>query len=279
MEHEKLDLEKLDKSQLVLLTLFVSFMTSIATGIVTVSLMEQAPPTITETVNRVVERTVERVVPGQVASAAQPIVRTVVVKESELISKAVESVAPSVVRVYSGSDGSSEFLGLGIVLDSTGGIAVDSAALTDLKGLVVELSGSMRVAATVSGTNQSSGVTFLAAATSTKDGPIPWHAAQLGSARPVLGQTVVLISGRSSARVAQGLVTALVPFEGAENGSLPIIETDINKDVIISGSPIISTDGVVLGISTKLSRTTMESGFMPASLIQETQNEKSAETQ
>ena len=35
-----MDLEKLNKSQIVLLTLLVSFVTSIATGIVTVALMQ-----------------------------------------------------------------------------------------------------------------------------------------------------------------------------------------------------------------------------------------------
>ena len=81
-----MELEKLNKSQIVLLTLLVSFMTSIATGIVTVSLMQQAPPEITETVSRVVEHTVEKVVPGQTAAVAVPqTIKTVVVKESDLI--------------------------------------------------------------------------------------------------------------------------------------------------------------------------------------------------
>jgi len=53
-----MEMEKLNKSQIVLLTLLVSFVTLIATGVVTVSLMDQAPPAIAQTVNRIVERTV-----------------------------------------------------------------------------------------------------------------------------------------------------------------------------------------------------------------------------
>ena len=71
-----MDMEHLSKSQIVLLTLLVSFVTSIATGIVTVSLMDQAPPAIAQTVNRIIERTVEKVV-----SSGQSAAATVVTQE------------------------------------------------------------------------------------------------------------------------------------------------------------------------------------------------------
>ena len=64
-----MDIEQLNKFQIVLLTLLVSFITSIATGIVTVALMEQAPPVIPQTINRIVERTIERTVPHETQTA------------------------------------------------------------------------------------------------------------------------------------------------------------------------------------------------------------------
>jgi hypothetical protein len=98
-----MDLEHLTKGQIILLTLLVSFMTSIATGIITVSLMAQMPAPITQTINRVVERTLERVVEKK--TDAQGVVttkeKTVVVKETDLISGAVQAALPSLAAVYS----------------------------------------------------------------------------------------------------------------------------------------------------------------------------------
>lgn len=61
-----MDIDDLSKSQLLLLTLLVNFVMSIATGIVTVSLLDEAPQTVTQTVNRIVENTVQTVAPSVV---------------------------------------------------------------------------------------------------------------------------------------------------------------------------------------------------------------------
>ena len=111
-----MDIEELSKSQTVLLVLLVSFVTSMATGIVTVSLMDQAPTSVAQTVNRVIQQTIKEVTaPSETAAAStatQP-TKTVVVKESDEIAGAVAKSSASVVRLYS-ADGST-FLGLAIV--------------------------------------------------------------------------------------------------------------------------------------------------------------------
>jgi hypothetical protein len=263
-----MDIEKLTKSQIVLLTLLVSFMTSIATGIVTVALMQQAPPAITETVDRVIEHTVEKVVQGQVASVAVPQPsKTIVVKESDLIPQAVDTVSASLVRLYSGDATSSAFLGLGVVLDESGTIIVDESELGAGSEAVAELPGGVRVHALVKSRVDATGVAYLAAATSTDKGPITWKPAQFAPKPPPLGQSVILVSGKSTNRVAEGLVTFLSP----DSSPVPIIETDIAKDVIIPGSPIIDTDGTVVGVSTKTSRASDDQGFIAgASLLPQT---------
>lgn len=97
-----MDIEHLNKKQIILLTLLVSFVTSIATGIVTVSLMSQMPPPVTQTINRVVERTLERVVEKKTDASGNVTTKekTVVVKETDLISQAVQAALPSLVSVY-----------------------------------------------------------------------------------------------------------------------------------------------------------------------------------
>lgn len=56
-----MDIKELNKTQLILLTLLITFVVSIATGIVTVTLMQQMPKAATQTINNVIQRTIEKV--------------------------------------------------------------------------------------------------------------------------------------------------------------------------------------------------------------------------
>ncbi|MBI4114589.1 MAG: hypothetical protein HY445_01975, partial [Candidatus Niyogibacteria bacterium] len=49
-------MEDLTKGQLILLVLLVSFVTSVVTGIVTITLVDQAPSPLRETIHKVVEQ-------------------------------------------------------------------------------------------------------------------------------------------------------------------------------------------------------------------------------
>jgi len=61
-----MDIKELDKKQLILLTLLITFVVSIGTGIVTVSLMKQMPSSVPQTINNVIQRTIEKVTTVQV---------------------------------------------------------------------------------------------------------------------------------------------------------------------------------------------------------------------
>jgi len=56
-------MNNLNNGQIVLLAILVSFVTSIATGIFTVTLLEQAPAPVTTTISKVVQTTVEKITP------------------------------------------------------------------------------------------------------------------------------------------------------------------------------------------------------------------------
>lgn len=254
------DIERLNKSQIVLLTLLVSFVTSIATGIVTVSLMDQAPPAVAQTVNRVIERTVESVNPtsnaGQTAATVVTQEKTIVVKETDLISQAVQKASPSVVRIYSNAE-TPVLVALGIVLDANGSIVSDSAVLWG-SDYTAALSDGTRVRVFVKARDKESRFAFLQPATSTDSAP-KWAPAAIAGDRLVLGGTIVGLMGKTVVRIVPGVITAVLGDT--------VLDTSIDSNSIIPGSPIINTDGNVVGVSTGESRTSSPSAYTSTILL------------
>jgi hypothetical protein len=263
-----MDIEHLSKSQIVLLTLLVSFVTSIATGIVTVSLMGQAPPSVSQSVNRIIERTVEKVVPGGQAAAVITREKTVVLKESDLISQAVERVNPSVVRFYSGNSEAPAFLGLGVVIDSSGALATDSDILGENADFIVTISGGTQVRAFVNERDLDSGIAFLQSATTSTDGKeFVWKFSTVAAGKPLLGQTVISFAGKSVSRIADGLITSLIPRESAGVEGIHVIDTNLSAAAISPGSILANTDGEIIGMSTGVSRAISQSGYISLSAL------------
>jgi len=125
-----MDIKDLNKPQLILLAILLSFITSIATGIVTVTLMQQAPPSVTVPINRIVRQTVEKIVPGTST------VQTVVVKEEDLVVDALaknESAVFSISREVQDVDGKTIEVsaGQGFVVSNEGIIVADSSLVFD----------------------------------------------------------------------------------------------------------------------------------------------------
>lgn len=99
-----MNMEELSKSQLILLTILVNFVTSVATGILTVSLLDEAPPIVTQTVNRVVEHTIERVT-QQVAPAVAALAPAP--SNQDLVTAAIGMSASREVAIYAAQTGTS----------------------------------------------------------------------------------------------------------------------------------------------------------------------------
>jgi len=207
-------MEDLTKQQIVLLTLLVSFVTSIATGIVTVSLMDQAPPAVTQTINRVVERTIERAVqvPNQNQSAATVMTKeTVVVSEDDMVVAAVSKNSGSIVRLaVAKTDGTTGSVSaLGVMLTKDGLVAVDEGSVfLDVSYVGIFPDGTQYPLRRVYNYDERGIALFqvrLPEGNTTAFAPAP-----LADANGLqLGQATVFIGGRDSTSVVNGIVSSL----------------------------------------------------------------------
>lgn len=262
-----MDIEELSKSQVVLLTLLVSFVTSIATGIVTVSLMSKASPSITETVNRVITNTIEKTLPSsQAAATVVTQEKTVVVSQADQIAGAVQKASPSLVRLYSHSSDTPTFWGLGVLLTNSGIIVTDTATLGDAADATIHTTTGTSIRVFVISRDKDNGLAYLAVATSTdaKTLLLTASAATITKALPALGATTISLAGKSITRIGSGLITSLTPQVGNAG---EILDTSIPSDVNMFGSPLYDTDGNLLGISTEVSRSSSATSFISAAAI------------
>lgn len=242
-----MDLEHLDKSQIVLLTMLVSFVTSIATGIVTVALIEEAPTDVTRVVQRVVERTVETVTPETQQATVVTKERTVIIKEADLIAVAIADNKSRIVNVVNAK--LKTFVSLGVFVDAEGSLAVDASQLTEDGSYAVDVGGEELVPATVTYAGGARGIALLKVDVE----KIGTEAVQPSQAALQLGQTLIAFIGEGS--ITQGIATGL-----GEGG---YIDTSISGAKIAPGAPLINVDGEVVGLSTGASRKVGASSFAP----------------
>jgi len=267
-------LEELTKQQIILLTLLVSFVTSIATGIVTVTLLGQTPPGTTQTINRIMERTVEKIVPnGQGASVVMK-ERTIVVKEEDLILKSIENGSKAVVRIYEKApkQPTSEikkeepillgnFVGIGVVISADGNIVTGNGFLRNNQEYVVSTYDNkiFDVGNLFFGDN----VSFMKIFTdpTSKEKYVFNPVSMSDSSGLKLGQTVISISGEKN-NVFEGIISNISrndinvgSNEKVESGIKNIvtqIETSIGT-IKTEGAPIFNLFGdfVALNVMSK----------------------------
>lgn len=269
-----MDIERLTKSQIILLTLLISFVTSIATGIVTVSLLDQAPSSMTRTINRVVERTVERVIPLEAeetqTASAQESVTTVVVKEDDKVAEAIAANTDKIVRIYTRGSSSATassttpgdvFRGYGIVVKQHGVIATADSILIPGKSYVVKLADNREYQADI--VVEGKGLIGLMALVPGKGEEITLPVVSFANQNTLkLGQTVIQLSGEDRAKISIGAIAELVKSEAKISSSpgkatsttssdtprtLTSIETTITTKVF-DGSPLINIFNEIVGI-------------------------------
>lgn len=267
-------MEDLNKTQIVLLTLLVSFVTSIATGITTVTLMDQAPPAVIQTLNRVVEKTIETII--QPASVITNEVK-VFIKEEDLVASVFEKNSQSVVRIAELlSDGKTKSIGLGFIISEEGLIVTDKNLLSYDGEYFIKLADgviwSIDIATTTDlglalllvkekiideVTEEESGnlldsLKETVGIIETED--IFFAPVTIGYKNRVrTGQTVITIGGSRGDEVSVGIITKL-DYREAEEGKeqsniIETIYTNILLSQVSSGGPILNTDGETIGLN------------------------------
>ena len=235
-----MDLEQLTKHQIILLTLLVSFVTSIATGIVTVSLMDQAPPGVTRVVDQVVQQTVEKIVP-QTEGAAVATQKTVVINQDDLAAQSIAAVQKSIIHVV--AKGSDLMVARGVIIDASGTALTDASALAASGATSFEaiLADGTRVPASVraqTGTTSPLAVLDVAVGTSTGFAP----ASLADQSKLALGQSVIRIAGAGSDVVGEGVIASL------PTADTPDLEASVSSQM--PGSLLITLFGDVIGMTT-----------------------------
>jgi len=229
-------MEHLTKQQIVLLTLLVSFVTSLSTGIVTVSLMDQAPAGVTRTINQIIEKTVQSA--PQTAS-----VGTVSISVDDQIAAATAQVASSTVKIKLAN--TDAVLGLGVVISKDGTILTDKNIINPNQSYVAVLAdGTVVTLATNNSANLNGNPssfivlkgTMLASATTTQYIPVTV------SGSYSLGQKVFSLQGKADYVLGDGLITQI--------GNTKIIVSSSTIDVAekTPGAPLFDIQGRVLGM-------------------------------
>jgi len=258
----------LNAQQIVLLTLLVSFITSIATGITTVSLLERAPEPVVQTINRVIEKTVERVVESDEdgENPVERIVETVVVNNEDLTIKAIQKNSGKLVRIYSQSGDLKTFAGLGIVVSESGDVVADARNIVSGLEYVGEFSsGSHSLSIKFREVNNP--FALLSA-----NDVATFSSASFGNSDGVqLAQSVIALSGQNNNVVTTGIITVIETADVSETGDGSVMETNlfdtsVDSSKILSGSMLLNLKGEIVGAKIN-GDPTRNTAFIPSNWI------------
>ena len=244
-------MEDLTKQQLILLALLVSFVTSIATGVVTVSLVDQAPAGVSQTIHQIFEKTIERVVPSEsIATVTKEI--KIPVPPDEALATAVASVSKNFVLIR--KEGTDSTASRGLLLDAQGIFVADMGVLKEESGLIAVTKNS-NFPLSIVARNDIKQIVYLKADPSlvTRAELVP---VLFKKGEVLLGQNVFILNVEDKLAVFRGIVTAL-----EEKEATPIIHTDIS-DETSHGLGLFTLSGELVGLGTKKSDILNGQGFI-----------------
>lgn len=266
--------------------MFTSFVISVATGIITVAMLQVAPETVTQTVNRVVEHTIERVVTGTSSpEKPQSIVTnnvtkevTVYAKEDDLVVSAVEKNQPRVAAIYAnGTGSSSDPIAIGFIASRDGLVVSDTRGLLGdapaRESYYVTIKGVGYNAEPIAGQDTEKPLYFLKltglSASTTLD------AVTYGRGDPKVAQTVVILGGGDGTGVFKATLSKM-RYTKADSTTTPSVLSGIETLPRIAdqnlGAPVVDLDGQLVGIVIPDSTDANRSIIYPISRILESIN-------
>lgn len=266
-------MQDLNRNQVVLLVLLISFVTSIATGIITVSLLQEAPIEVTRNINSIVEKTIQTVTtPGTVTQEPQQKeVTTVVVKEEDLVISSINKNIKSIARITEtdGITGEKTFYGIGLVVTKEGLIESDRKTITSGNVYIASMSDGTSISLTPVGVDkQTNLLLFRGAQDKDLKTPYVYIPATLSDSEPKLGQTVISLGGDTENAVSVGRVTSLEMKDSTVSTTTPKylanIDTDVSGKDLVVGSPLFNLSGDVIGIRIL---SDMSKTFLPISVL------------
>lgn len=259
----------LNTQQIVLLCLLVSFVTSIATGITVISLMQQTPETVTQTINRVIERTVETVTQQPVQDIKNLIsqkpstspskeVVTVVVNQEDQSINAVAKNENGVARIFLNNK-TEDFVTMGMVVNQAGDILVDKR-MVDRRTTYIGSFGQGKFPVKYSTGSETNDFIVLKIQ---GENPNKFTPATFGDSNNLkLAQSVISLSGLRQTSVTTGEIESL---SKDAQGALVSINTSVNSQNVLTGSILLNLQGDVVGFRTSVSED--RTIFMPINVL------------
>jgi len=231
-----MDIKELNKSQLILLAVLLSFITSIATGITTVTLMQQAPKSVTVPVNRVVQQTVDKI--EQVEG--KTVTQTVVIKEEDLVVSAIannQSAVFSITKYVQNPDFtySEVSAGRGFAISNDGTIVADATLVPDKETYYVKNASGKFKADFISANKAGFSLLKIGAPVDGTDKP-SFTVPSFGDITQMkVGQEVILLGSNVASSIFEGLNTDK--------------SIDLNVSKANAGGLVMDLDGNALGIA------------------------------
>jgi hypothetical protein len=238
-----MDVKELNKPQLILLAVLLSFVTSIATGITTVTLMQQAPASFTVPVNRVVQQTVDKI--EQVEG--KTVTQTVIIKEEDLVVDAIaknQSSVFSITKEVQNADFTTSEVsaGRGFVISNDGTIVADATLVPDKEVYFVKNDSGKFKADFVS--TDKAGFSFLKIGVAVNGtDKVVFTVPNFGDlSKMKIGQNVILLGSTVATSIFEGLNA---------NNSI-----DMNVSKGNAGGLVLDLDGDALGMALSTDNTT-----------------------